>query len=601
MFKNKAFVVICIVVVLVVVAIAAIKVRSSEEKLNTSAVATYEVKQGPLTISVIESGTIKAREQIILKSEVEGKTSIIYLIEEGMNVKKGDLLVELDASTLLDDEIDEEIKTLNAEAAFISARENLAVVQNQAKSDVDIAKLTLTFAKQDLEKYTKGEYLNEKKKADTDITLAKSELTQATETLEWSQKLYDEKYISQTELEADKLLQKKKELDLELAESNLDLLTKYTYRRNVDQLVSDANQAGMALERTQRKVNADLAQAEATLKAREAEYRQQESKLKKTKEQIVKTKIYAPADGLAIYATSAKSRGRPGSQEPLDEGQAVYERQELIYLPTAASSKAEVDIHESNLEKVHPGLPAIITVDALQGRRYLGTVERIAPLPDAQSVWMNPDLKVYNTEIYLDSNDPLLRTGMSCLAEIVVARYDDAVYVPVQAVMRVDGAPTVYVVKDKSIEPRKVESGLDNNRMIHIVSGLEKGEVVSLTPPLQSAEVDQGGTGLGNGYNGNGSLTSSELIDKEIDDRLKQSKEASSQVKPSSVKRDRKTGKRDGRDGRKNRNLSDEERQKMRQRFQNMSDEEKQKMRQGDTKTETTRPRAESKDNTNAD
>ena len=103
--------------------------------------STFTVRPGPLTISVIESGTIKAREQVIIKSEVEGRTTILYLVKEGTQVRKGDLLIELDASRLEDDRIDQQIRVLNAEAAFIRARENLEVVKNQAQSDLEKAEL----------------------------------------------------------------------------------------------------------------------------------------------------------------------------------------------------------------------------------------------------------------------------------------------------------------------------------------------------------------------------------------------------------------------------------------------------------------------------
>ena len=109
---------------------------------------------------------------------------------------------------------------------------------------------------------------------------------------------------------------------------------------------------------------------------------------------------------------------------------------------------AEVDVHEASLDKVRAGLPAIVTVDALPGKKFIGTVARIAPLPNAQSMWMNPDLKVYTTNINLETIDPDLRSGMSCKAEIIVEQYQDVVYIPVQAVLRVDGQPTVYVVKE---------------------------------------------------------------------------------------------------------------------------------------------------------
>src|SRR5690606_26256815 len=190
-----------------------------------------------------------------------------------------------------------------------------------------------------------------------------------------------------------------------------------------------------------------------------------------------------PTSGLVVYATSGQGSWR-GNDEPLQEGQMVRERQELIHLPKDSSFKATVQVHESSLSKIKPGLPVTITVDALPGKTYHGTVSKIAPLPDAQSVWLNPDLKVYSTEVLIDENSEGLRTGMSCQANIIVDTYKDAIYVPVQSVIRVAGVPTVYLAKGNKITPREVKLGLDNNRMVHIIDGLEAGEEVLLTPPL---------------------------------------------------------------------------------------------------------------------
>lgn len=240
----------------------------------------------------------------------------------------------------------------------------------------------------------------------------------------------------------------------------------------------------MALERVRRKVAADILQAEVELRARESEFQREQGKLEKIEQQIERTRIHAPNDGLVVYATSTQANFR-GNIEPLAEGQEVRERQELIYLPAPGSVKAEVKIHESNLDKVSVGLPVRITVNALPGRVFSGRVAGIAPLPDAVSVWLNPDLKVYNTDIHLEGEVEGLRTGMSCRAEIQVAQYPDALYVPVQAVTRVDGQPTVFVRQGGQFGPRQIEVGLDNNRMVHVLKGLEEGDTVLLTPPLQ--------------------------------------------------------------------------------------------------------------------
>jgi HlyD family secretion protein len=246
----------------------------------------------------------------------------------------------------------------------------------------------------------------------------------------------------------------------------------------------------MALERTRRKARADVVQAQAELKAREAEFKRQKDKLEKILTQLEKTKIISPAQGLVIYATSAQGGMFRRNTEPLQEGQDIRERQELIYLPTASSSNAEVAIHESNLKKVRKGMPAKVTVDALPGREFSGRIMHIAPLPDAQSIWMNPDLKVFTTQIFLDGNDSDMRTGMSCQARIIVETHDNVLSVPVQAVLQVQGVPTVYVKAGNEFVPRQVEIGLDNNRLIHVKDGLKTGDIVLLTPPLKDAGKD---------------------------------------------------------------------------------------------------------------
>ncbi len=620
---KRSFRLIGVIVLIVVIGLVIVwlkVVRGSENP--TSNLATFTARRGPLTISVLESGTIKAREQIIIKNEVEGRTSIITLISEGTRVKKGDLLVELDASNLDDNRIDQEIRVQNTEASYVNATENLAVVQNQAESDIDKAKLTLDFAKQDLQQYIDGQYPNEKKSAEAQITLAQEELIRAEETLNWSSTLYSEKYISKTQMQADELAFKRAELSLELRKSDLQLLEEFTYHRNIAQLESDLRQAEMALERTTRKAKANVVQAEAELKAKEAEYQRQQDKLKKIEDQIGKTKIYAPAEGLAIYATSARRGGWRGNEQPLDEGQEVRERQELIYLPITASAMAEVDIHESSLEKVRIGLPAVVTVDALPGKKFFGTVGRIAPLPDPQSMWMNPDLKVYNSDIYLEGNEPSLRTGMSCKAEVVVEQYEDVVYIPVQAVLRVTGQPTVYVVNGKSVQPRSVEIGLDNNRMVRIISGLKEGEIVLLTPPLKAGAVATSSEGAGLGSEPSGVA---ETLRERVNERLEEVNGAA-RVRPSGDSGGSPSqrpgpptmgpGQDQGEQGEFPRpsaeqmesmrqrfeNMSPEERQKeiekMRQRFENMSPEEQQKMRErfqgGGSPGEGRRPRQRS-------
>jgi HlyD family secretion protein len=603
------------IVIIAAIGLAAIwlKVVRGGDKA-TRGLEIFVVERGPLTISVKPSGTIKPQETIILRNEVEGRTSIVKLIAEGTIVKAGEVLVELDASTLKDLLIDQEILKQKAEAAFIGAQESLEVAKNQAQSNIEAATLTLKFAQQDLDQYEKGIYPKDVNELTAKIRLAEENVKRAEDVNQWSETLYKEKYLSETEYLGDKLAVQQRRLERDVAMSNLDLLVNFTYHRQIEQLTSNVSQAKMALERTERKATADVIQAKADLAAKDLEYKRQQDKYKKNQDQLDKTVIIAPIDGMVVYATSAgggRSRSPGDRREPMDIGVEVTERQDLIALPTATSMKAEVSIHEASLEKVRVGLPAVITLDALPGKKFIGKVVRIAPLPDPQSMWMNPDLKVYNADVYLEGSEPALRAGMGCKVEIIVEQYDDAVYVPVQTVLRVGGEPTVFVIKDGSIQERKVEVGLDNDIMIRIISGLKEGEAVWMTPPLKSATVEPGSQmeGIGSG----GATEASDALKRQISERLDRIN-GTETGRPAGVPSDDTAGAPDQLRGRpmgqsqqgeqpqpgppgvspqqmermrqRFENMSPEERQKemerMKQRFENMSPQERERMRQRD-------------------
>jgi hypothetical protein len=78
---------------------------------------------------------------------------------------------------------------------------------------------------------------------------------------------------------------------------------------------------------------------------------------------------------------------------------------------------------------------------------------------------------------------------MSCDVELITETHEDALYVPVQCVVRVDDQPRVYVQDGSDFVPRNIEVGMDNNTMIHVLSGVQKGEVVMLAPPVSEEAV----------------------------------------------------------------------------------------------------------------
>jgi HlyD family secretion protein len=442
------------------------------------------VERGPLTISVLTDGTIKPSDQVVISNTMEGRTTILSLVDEGTMVEKGDLLIELDASALEDRLVEQQIRVQNDEADYIQARENLEVVKNQAASDVEQAQLALEFAHIDLEKYERGEYPAQLDEARARIAVSQEELRRAEERHSWSEVLYEEKFLSQTELQADALAAQKARLDLDLSRGKLELLREYDYPRRIKELKAEVKRTSMALERIRRKAGADVVQAEASLKAREAVLEQSRARLEKIKAEIAKTRIHAPQEGMVVYATSTQASWR-GNVEPLDEGQEVRERQELIYLPSSRAKSVETKIHESDLQQVHVGQKAVVRVDALPQETFRGEVVNIGVLPDATSAWLNPDLKLFSVDIKLEREHEQLRSGMNCAVEIIHSELEDVVYVPLQAVVMQHGQTYVYRM-NAGEEPERtaVEIGMANANHVRILKGVREGERVLLNPPL---------------------------------------------------------------------------------------------------------------------
>lgn len=444
------------------------------------------VARGPLVINLEESGEVKPSQQITIKSDVEGNPRIIYIVPEGSIVKEGDLLVELDTADKVDQKVNQEIEVENAESGYTLKVEDLEIAKNQAASDNELAEQDLAFAKDDLVKYTEGEYPTKLSEAKGNVALAEQELERAKEKYDWSKKLFEEDFLSESELKSDELSWKHQELSLETSRGNLALLENYTHKRELAKLESDVRQKEAALDRTLRRSKSSIIQAESALRAKKSELDRQKQKLEKIEEQIAKSKIYAPMAGQVIYSTSNQ---RPWeNNEPLKEGVEVWQRRDLIYLPTADTFIATFNIHESALSGVTTGMPVRVRCDALPDKVYPGRITRISPMADTGRRWMNPDLKEYPAEVLVEGGVGELKSGMSCRIEILLAQYADALSVPVQAIVRTKGVPSVWVRTPRGPERREIEIGLDNNRFAHVLSGVTEKDEVLLAPPLEGSE-----------------------------------------------------------------------------------------------------------------
>lgn len=458
-------------------------------KEDRVALAGGPVRRGPLLISVTERGNLKAKDAVSLRSEIEGRTTILSLIPEGTVVKAGAVVAELDIAELLEKRVQQEITVANAEASHAKANEGLEIQKIENESLIARAQLQVSLARTELEKYREGDWPQSEQKAGEDILLAEEELKQAQSTRDYSEQLESKGFLTRAELEADQLAFNRSTVKLEQARRALELLKLYEYPKQIAMLQGDVDDKERELRKVKLQADSQLIDKQTDLNAAVSKLALERERYAKLVSQIDKAVIKAPVDGMVVYGR--EEGGRYRGSEPMAEGTEVRERQEIISIPRAGGMVAEASIHESVLKQVQVGQEVILRVDAMPGREFKGSVSFVAVLPDQNSWWANPNLRLYKTEVAIDGAVPEMRPGMSVSIEILVEEIKDTLFVPLQAVNHRRGKNLCFVSKNGGSEEREVVVGKSNASWVSIESGLREGEIVLLSPPVEFLESEQ--------------------------------------------------------------------------------------------------------------
>jgi hypothetical protein len=333
-----------------------------------------------------------------------------------------------------------------------------------------------------------GEAKQELRSLQDDLQVAQEEYLLAQDRIEGQRRLEARGFITPTELEAEELnLNKASNKEAE-KETALKLYIQYTFPKDAEEKLSDFENAIMGYQRQIKKNVAEQAQEAARFSSAERKFNLERVKLADIEEQIELATIHAERPGLVVYGAADQNsmRYRGSNQEAIQEGATVRERQSILTIPDMREMAVKVNIHESAVQRVAVGQAVAVSIDAFPDESLTGRVAKVAVVADSANAFMNPDLKVYPTTITIDGTHDWLRPGMSAEVEILVARLDDVVYVPIQAVTYFDDKRVVYIANGRRSQRREVEVGAFSNSFIVITRGLRAGDEVLLLPPQQS-------------------------------------------------------------------------------------------------------------------
>ena len=474
--RRRSWLLPVVLFVVVVAAVAAYWSLSAGGGGPGKASNLHAVVRRSFPVMLREKGELKAAKSVDVKSEVEGRSTIIWLIEEGTQVKEGELLVKLASDQIEEKVRSEEIKEANAAAAAAAAEKEHEILLDQNASDLRKAQLALDMAEIEKKKYLEGDWEQTKLDIQLELERATKVRERSLTELKASEELYAKNFITRGDLYRDQLSAFEADIAVKKARLNKATTETYTHHKETQQRESDVQEARKELERVGKSNAAKEAKSAAALEARLAEWELTRQRLAKYREQQANCEIRAPQEGLVVYDTGRHRWDR----RQIAEGAEVYERQTIIKLPDVSVMVVTVRIHEAKTDKIAIGQQATVEVEGLPGRVFTGKVTKIAALADSQNMWLNPDLKEYETEITLDETDAQLKPGVTARADIVVTELENVLAVPVQTVFTKVGHHFVFRQKGREAEPAEVEVGASSDEFVEITKGLADGDRVLL-------------------------------------------------------------------------------------------------------------------------
>jgi hypothetical protein len=210
-------------------------------------------------------------------------------------------------------------------------------------------------------------------------------------------------------------------------------------------------------------------------------YQLEVDRQKKLDEMIENCMLYAPRDGIVVYANESNMWGR--SEAQILEGATVREGQAVFRVPNPKRMLVKAQINESKISYISKGQRTQILVDAFPEAPLTGTVQEITAIP-APPKGFSTEIRAYVATVAIDSGGfEGLRPGMAAEVVFDVSAKKELIRIPVESILFVDEKPFVAVKgPDNRFLWRAIEVGLMSERYAEVKEGLTEKELIAKSP-----------------------------------------------------------------------------------------------------------------------
>jgi RND family efflux transporter MFP subunit len=237
-------------------------------------------------------------------------------------------------------------------------------------------------------------------------------------------------------------------------------------------------QATFGLEKARRGMESQLHSFAATVDREKANVLRAKRLIEKAEIKLKRTELHAPRDGLVVYAKAN------ASAQQVQLGMIPFEGQALLYLPDLATMVVDAEVNEIDIGKVKVDGPAEVHLEAYPGVSFPGKILKIGSLAKLKQggAGTASGVKAFDVTVRIEGQDARLKPGLSAMVDFIVDHQEDAIAIPLTAVISRKDEHVVFVSDDGTITERKVVLGMSNEHRVIVTEGLAPGERVVLGP-----------------------------------------------------------------------------------------------------------------------
>ncbi|MGH7899056.1 MAG: efflux RND transporter periplasmic adaptor subunit [Candidatus Binatia bacterium] len=438
---------------------------------------TAVAERRTLEVSLVEPGTLQAARSVTLASEIRSnRAKIVSLAADGTWVKPSDVVVAFDRTPFEEDRAKAEAELRDAEAAASRADQERKLQIAKAEQALESARHSGTVARLNLESYEKGSGALNVREAEVRAAESGSELERSRRDLADMEQMFAKGFVSQGELERQKLKVADLERQSSLQGDRLKAAREVIFPRDLERARGELAETRDEITRAEAVLYHTHEFYRAAVESADRKVETTRAALRAVEDELKKTVLTSPIEGFLVLQDIPLDSGKRKPQV----GDSVWSGQPIATVPDLSQIVTLTRVRETDLHRIRQGLLARLDLEAYPDVVMNGRIDFIGSLAEqtADSPW-----KFFGVRLLVDRTDPRLRPGMSVRVSFLLDISPNTIVVPLDAVFSCGGRICGYVRRGGEVWERPLTLGLQNETHAEVKSGVAVGEDLLLSIP----------------------------------------------------------------------------------------------------------------------